>query len=328
MIAVTGANGLLGSFIVRELIHQNLPFVAFKRPDSDVTLLSDVAGSITWKDVSITDPITLDESLDGVTEVIHAAAIVSFDPRDKRRMFETNVDGTRNVVNACLAHRVKKLVHISSVAALGRVKGQEVITEKSKWVESPLNSTYAQSKYAAELEVYRGIEEGLNATILNPSVILAPADWTKSSAKLFHYVWKQNRFYIDNDLNFVDVRDVATIAVKMLKAEDSGERFTISAGRTPIVNFFSGIASRFGKKPPTLRVNRRVLNIIAWVERLRSAILGGEPLITRETARLANTHFLYANDKIRQKLNFEFRSLDETLDWCCRYYINLPPAKK
>lgn len=328
MIAVTGANGLLGSFIIRELIHQNLPFVAFKRPDSDVTLLSDVAASITWRNASVTDAVTLEEGLEGVSQVIHAAAIVSFDPRDKRKMFDTNVDGTRNVVNACLAKNIKKLVHISSVAALGRVKGQEVITEKSKWIDSPLNSTYAQSKYAAELEVFRGIEEGLDATILNPSVILAPANWYKSSAKLFRYVWKQNKFYIDNDLNFVDVRDVATVAVKMLKAEFSGERFTVSAGRIPIHEFFRGIATRFGKKAPAVKVNRRALNLIAWLEKVRSGILGGEPLITRETARLSNTHFLYANDKLRQKLNFQFRSLDETLDWCCRYYINLPPAKK
>jgi dihydroflavonol-4-reductase len=129
MIAVTGANGLLGSFIVRKLIEQNEPFIALKRKGSDLSLLADVQAGIRWKDADILDPVSMEEALENVSEVIHAAAMVSFNPRDSRRIFMVNVEGTRNVVNACLTGNVKKLVYISSVAALGRLKGQTEIDE-------------------------------------------------------------------------------------------------------------------------------------------------------------------------------------------------------
>lgn len=328
MIAVTGANGLLGSFIVRRLLASGLPFVALRRRQSDTSLLDDVAGRITWAEADVNDPVALEEALKNVTSVIHAAAIVSFNPREKDRIHEVNVIGTRNVVNACLALGVGKLIHISSVAALGRLKGQELVSENNKWVDNPLNSAYAESKYKAELEVYRGYEEGLQTTILNPSVILAPADWNKSSAKLFKYVWKERRFYIDNHFNYVDVRDVADVAVRMITESFSGHRFILNAGRLPLIQFFTLTAKRFNKRPPSFRANPALIKTLSFLEMTRSRLTGSEPLITRETARLANTRFFYSNEKIKKQLKFEFKSIDETLDWCCQYYIDQPLAKK
>jgi dihydroflavonol-4-reductase len=328
MIAVTGANGLLGSFIVRKLLAAGLPFIAVKRKHGDTSLLHDITDKIKWANADVNDPVVLEEVLKGVTCVIHVAAIVSFNPREKDLIHEVNVIGTRNVVNACLTLGVKKLIHISSVAALGRLKGQELVSENNKWVDNPLNSTYAESKYKAELEVYRGYEEGLQTTILNPSVILAPADWNKSSAKLFKYVWKERRFYIDNDFNYVDVRDVSEAAVRMISEPFSGHRFIVNAGRLPLIQFFSLVATRFNKRPPSIRANSGLLKILAFLEMTRSRLTGSAPLITSETARLANTHFFFSNEKIKKQLNFEFKSIDETLDWCCQYYIRQPLAKK
>jgi dihydroflavonol-4-reductase len=328
MIAVTGANGLLGSFIVRKLIEQRLPFVALKRKGSDTCLLADVHDKVNWVDADVLDLAALEEAFKDVSKVIHTAAVVSFNPGDKKKIFQVNVAGTRNVVNTCLALGVNKLIHISSVAALGRLKGQENITENSKWIDNPLNSTYAESKYLSELEVFRASEEGLDVSVLNPSVILAPADWQKSSAKLFKYVWDENRFYIENDLNYVDVRDVAEVTVRMLNEKLSGERFTLNAGRLSIKEFFSKIALRFNKRAPSIRANKTALKILAFLEKIRTQITRTEPLITSETARLANTSFYYSNEKITQKLDFKFKSIEETLDWCCKYYIQQPPAKK
>jgi nucleoside-diphosphate-sugar epimerase len=257
--------------------------------------------------------------------VIHTAAIVSFNPREKDRIYEVNVIGTRNVVNACLASGIKKIIHISSVAALGRLKGQEHVSENNKWVDNPLNSTYAESKYKAELEVYRGYEEGIETTILNPSVILAPADWDKSSAKLFKYVWRERKFYIENDFNYVDARDVAEVAVRMINENFSGHRFILNAGRLPLIQFLSKVAKRFNKRPPSIRANSGLLKVLAFLEILRSRLLASDPLITKETARLTNTHFYFSNEKIKKQLNFEFKSIDETLDWCCEYYIRVAP---
>lgn len=313
---------MLGSFIVRKLLALGEPFIALKRRNSDISLLADVQPSIQWRDADILDPVSTGEALENVSEVIHAAAVVSFNPRDARRIFRVNVEGTRNVVNACLNGQVKKLVYISSVAALGRLKGQTEIDEGQKWTDNPLNTTYAESKYLAELEVFRAHEEGLNTVILNPSVILAGADWNKSSAKLFKYVWDERPFYIDSFLNYVDVRDVADATYRLLRADLRGERFILNAGAIALPEFLNKMAVRFSKKPPAMRLNKTVLRLVAASESVRSWLSRSEPLITRETARLAGTRFLYRNEKIKKQLNFEFQTIDQTLEWCCEYYMN------
>ena len=322
MIAVTGANGLLGSFIVRELITLNQPFVALKRKGSDTSLLSDVSDKITWRDGDVLNPQELEEALENVTKVIHAAAVVSYNPRRASFVLDVNVQGTRNVVNECQAKKVKRLVHISSVAALGRQKHQTFINETNQWVDSPLHSVYAESKYLAELEVFRAQEEGMNTVILNPSVILAPADWTKSSAQLFRYVWQERSFFTDAYLNYVDVRDVASITCRLLDDTSlSGERYVINAGKISFHDFFKAVAKRFRKRPPHLRLGHRLLDLAARTEVFRTWFTGSEPLLTRETARLAGTDFLYDNEKIKTALSVEFQPIDVSLDWCCEYYL-------
>jgi dihydroflavonol-4-reductase len=322
MIAVTGANGLLGSFIVRELISRNQAFVALKRNGSDTSLLSDVSHKIIWRNGDVLNTQELGEALEGVTMVIHAAAVVSFNPRRASFVLDVNVQGTRNVVNECQARNVKRLVHISSVAALGRQKDQTYIDETNQWVDSPLQSVYDESKYLAELEVFRAQEEGLDTVILNPSLILAPADWTKSSAQLFRYVWHERPFFTDAYLNYVDVRDVASITCRLLDETTlSGERFVVNAGKISFHDFFRAVARRFRKKPPHLRLGYRLLDLAGRAEVLRTWFTGTEPILTRETARLAGTDFLYNNQKIKKALSVEFQPIDVTLDWCCEYYL-------
>jgi dihydroflavonol-4-reductase len=322
MIAVTGANGLLGSFIVRQLISRNIPVVALKRQHSDTSLLDDVSSLVTWRDGDVLNPVQLEEALDGVTGVVHAAAIVSFSPSRANSVMDINVQGTRNVINECQAKGVKRLVHISSVAALGRQKGQRLIDETNQWVDSPMNTVYAESKYLAELEVFRAQEEGMSTVILNPSVILAPADWTKSSAKLFKYVWDEKPFYSDAFLNYVDVRDVADITYRLLdNTSIEGQRFILNAGKISFHNFFQAVAKRFRKKPPQKKLSPALLQVAARLEVFRSWFTGGEPLLTRETARLAGTEFLYDNLKIKKALSIEFQPIDASLDWCCEQYM-------
>ena len=328
MIGVTGANGLLGSYIIRKLIDENVLFTAFKRKSSDTSLLEDVADKIKWRDLDLLDPVSMDDALQGVTAVIHTAAMVSFNPKHAGAISRVNTEGTRNIVNACLAHNIQRFVYISSVGALGRVKGQTQIDEKNKWVENSLHSTYATSKYLAELEVFRGQEEGLRTVILNPSVILAPADWSKSSAQLFKYVWNERRFYIDGSINYVDVRDVAAAAWLLLNSGMENERFIVSAGAMSFKELFDAIALRLDKKSPMIKLSKNFLKIVTGIEGLRASVCRSEPLITRDTARLAGTYFLYQNNKIKNSLQFEFKTLDNTLDWCCRYYMQKFALKK
>ena len=328
MVAISGANGLLGSFIVRKLIQEQKPFLALKRANSDTSLLNDVADQIEWRNTDVLNPVLLSDALEGCTQIIHAAAIVSYNPHRANEVMEINVQGTRNIVNACLEQNIKRLVHISSVSALGRQKDQTLIQENNKWIDSPTNSLYAKSKYRAELEVFRGQEEGLSTLILNPSVILAPADWDKSSARLFKYAWKQRPFYLDAYLNYVDVRDVASIACQSLDSDKQGERFIINAGNILFKFFFEKIARNFQTNPPKIRLSREMLRFLARAETFRSWITGSEPHITRETAQLADTQFLYDNKKIKKILNFEFQSIDNTLEWCCYYYSKKFNSKK
>lgn len=322
MIAVTGANGLLGSFIVRKLLEEKKPFVALKRPGSDISLLGDVASEIPWREADVTDSVALEDAFADVTHVIHTAAMVSFNPRKSKAIMNCNVQGTRNVVNAALTVGAKRLVHISSVAALGRQKKQWLVDESNQWTESSLNSTYGQSKYLAELEVFRGQQEGLETVILNPSVILAPGNWSKSSAQLFHYVWKENYFYTDAFLNYVDVRDVVDATYRLLESNISEQRFIVNAGSVSFIEFFSQVATRFNKQPPSIRLQPLLLSVLAQAESIRTFITGEEPLLTKETARLANTEFLYSNDKIKKALSIDFQPIEESLDWCCQYYMS------
>jgi dihydroflavonol-4-reductase len=180
---------------------------------------------------------------------------------------------------------------------------------------------YGESKYLAELEVFRAQEEGLSTVIVNPSVILAPADWNKSSAQLFKYVWNERAFFTKGFLSYVDVRDVAHAVIKLIDAPIENERFILSAGAIAYEDFFKQIAQHLHRKPPYIKLSKKVLKIAATLEATRAWFANSEPLLTRETARLAGTHFLYDNRKITKALNFEFQTIDQSLEWCCEYYM-------
>ncbi|HMG91510.1 MAG TPA: NAD-dependent epimerase/dehydratase family protein [Chryseolinea sp.] len=328
MIAVTGANGLLGSYVVRTLLRHKEPFLAIKRKDSDISLLHDVNEDIKWYDADLLDVVSLNEALKNVTHVIHTAAVVSYNPRRARQVMEINVEGTRNIVNACLANGVKRIVHVSSVAALAAQKGQTTITEENKWIESQYQTVYAKSKYLSELEIFRGQEEGISSVIVSPSLILADTDWNNSSAQVFKYIWNQTPFYSDGSVNYVDVDDVAQIIYALLRAPIEGERFIVSAGKMTYKELFGLIAKGLGKKIPSIRVSKNFLKIGAYFETLRSIISGSEPRLTKETARIAGADYLFENRKIVDRLNFKFQPIDKTLQRCCRYYIEKMNAKK
>lgn len=327
MVAVTGANGLLGSYLVRLLHERKQPFVALKRKNSIISHLNDLTDYILWRDADITDEDSLREALTGVTGIIHTAAFVSFNPRNAEKVFTVNVSGTQHIVNAALAANIKRLLHVSSVAALGRQKDQTEVDETNQWIDTTINSNYAQSKYRAELEVYRGQEEGLRTVIINPSVLLGYSDWDKSSSQLFKYAWQEKPFYMDGSFNYVDVRDVAAIALQLFDSPIEHERFILNAGSIGFKDFFDTLARHFDKKGPWIKVGNPFLKPLAAVESIRTLLVRSEPIITRETARLAGTHYHYNAQKIQKALNFKFQSFDTTAEWCCRQYRELYGGK-
>jgi nucleoside-diphosphate-sugar epimerase len=321
MIFITGCNGLVGSFVARKLIQEGYQVRALKRTSSDLTLVQDIAGQIEWIEGDILDLASLAKAIPGATQVIHSAAVISFNPADRARMHKINVEGTANIVNVCLANGVSKLCYVSSVAALGRKKNDHLISEEAKWEHSPYNSYYAQTKYLAELEVWRGMAEGLPAVIVNPSIILGPGNWELGSTKLFKYVWDGHAFYTEGSVNYVDVRDVAQIIFQLIRSEITLERFILNGGTIKIKELFEQIAARFGKKPPYLQVTSLVASVAWRIEYIRSLITGKEPLITRETAQAAQKNYIYMNEKVKQTLHYSFYPIEETIAWTCKELI-------
>src|SRR6185437_2324293 len=247
MIFLTGGTGLVGSFIARRLLEDNKSIRALKRKNSDLSLVKDIAHRIEWVEGDILDVLFIEECLKGIDTIIHSAALVSFSKRSEEQMIAVNVQGTANLVNAALKYNISAFCHISSVAALGRGKN-EVIDESAKWEDSTINTGYARSKYLAELEVWRAMEEGLNVLIINPSVVLGPALLNNSTARLFKYVWKKSPFYTTGQMNYIDVRDVAEIAILLIEKRIYNGRFILNAGKISYRELFGKIAESFNTK--------------------------------------------------------------------------------
>ncbi|ELR71786.1 Dihydroflavonol-4-reductase [Fulvivirga imtechensis AK7] len=324
MILVTGANGFLGSYICKKLLSEKEPFIALVRPSSDISMLQDIQDDIRIHHGDVLDPDSIVGIIEEIDTIIHCAAVVSYHRGDRKQMNEVNVTGTKYMVDLALAHNIKYFVHISSVAALGRNQPSGTISENNKWQHSKWNTSYGESKYLAELEVWRGIMEGLNAVILNPSVILGPGDWSRSSARLFKYVWDEKKFYTEGLLNYVDVRDVADIVFTFLKKRTTGQRYIINADGVTYKNFFDEVANKSGKKAPGTRATPSLVRLAMVLEGIKSIFTGQKPLITRETTKIGDNKIYFDNSKIRKELNYNFVPLSQTIDWTCEVYKKDP----
>ena len=232
----------------------------------------------------------------------------------KRGLIRINTEGTANVVNAALEKKVRKLCHVSSIAALGRPENQaDLIDENLVWKTSRHNSIYAVSKYGAEREVWRGTAEGLDAVIVNPSIILGVAGTSKGSSRIFNTVCEGLKFYPPGKNGFVDVRDVVRAMILLMKSDIRNERFILNVDNIEYKRLFDLIAAEMGKPAPTVKVSP-LMSGLAWrIEKLRSMITGVKPLITRETAHTAVQHYEYSNEKIKKELGFEFTPIEETV---------------
>ncbi|MVM41794.1 NAD-dependent epimerase/dehydratase family protein [Spirosoma sp. HMF3257] len=319
-VFITGATGFIGSHIARRYLADGHSVSALYRPQHGYGMLVDIADQITWHEGDILDIPSLEMAILPGMDVIHAAAIVSFVPKDRDRMEQINVEGTANVVNVCLHVGVRKLGYVSSVAALGRpvAKGEKsneaiVIDEEQKWVDSPNNSVYAKTKYWAELEVWRGISEGLNAVMVNPSVVLGAGDWSRSSLQLIKYVYDEKPFYPAGLVNYVDVLDVTDALVRLMQSNTTAQRFILNGGTIPYRSLLEQIAAALNKRPPVMQIPPVLTRMLWPLEAVRAWMTGKAPLITRETARSASSHYQYNGQKIRQTLDFQYRPLSETL---------------
>jgi dihydroflavonol-4-reductase len=313
MILVTGATGLLGSRLLFDLAKAGAKVRALKRSSSDMRNVNryfdndpQLFSNIEWAEGDVTDLFSLADALKGIEKVYHCAARVSFHPSERPDMHNVNICGTANLVNLSLESGVKKICHVSSVAALGRTGSEEIINENAGWKTSSHNSSYAVSKYGAEREVWRGIAEGLDAVIVNPGVIIGPGNWKNDSSLLFGQVAKGLKFYTSGINGFVDVRDVSTAMIRLMEATIKNERFVVVSESIPFRDVFDTMADEITRKRAGIYAGP-LLSSVAWrLEHMRYMLTGSKPVITRETARSASGKYYYDNSKIKSALNFDF----------------------
>lgn len=317
-VFITGATGLVGSYMADKLITEGLEVYALYRENSSQEIRQTLSSKINWVEGDILDVNSLSENIQGKDWVVHSAALVSLIPKEKKIMQKINVEGTANIVNVCLEHQVERLGFVSSIGSLGKPKNKTTLDEETKWEESSQASAYAETKYLAEMEVFRGIAEGLSAVIVNPSTVFGVGDWTKSSLQLFKFAADGAKFYTGGMLNYVDARDVADTFFELLKSDSSGERFILSGGQVSFKEVFEKIAKRFQVKAPSQKVSYIWLEILWRISHIQSLLTGTKPLITKEVAQTARLSYFYPNDKVKKTLNFEFRDLEESLDWACK----------
>lgn len=322
-LLLTGSTGLIGSQALLHWLQQGISCRILVRNPKHPRIL-DLQKKYPLLEVytgDILDIPSLNTAADGVQVVVHAAAVVSFGEVPERVMWDTNVEGTRNVCEVCRLLQISHLLYISSVAAIGRNATEDEITEDTKWSESELNSVYAKTKYLAELEVWRAHQEGLGVSIVCPSVVLGPSDWNKSSTKIFRNLYKGMMFYPTGSVNVVDVRDVVAAADILLQQGPTNQRYIISAGSIVYKSFFEQICNAMGRKAPSTKLTKeQALPLYAVLRWLIPWVLN-KMFITRETIIITSSHIRYSNTKFKLQFQFEYRPLSESIAWAAKEVV-------
>ena len=266
----------------------------------------------------ILDITSLEQALDGIHQVYHCAALVSYDPKDKYALFKCNVEGTANVVNAAINSSVEKLVHVSSVSALGRLREKEQVNETMEWTKETSNSEYGHTKYLAEMEVWRGIGEGLNAAIVNPSLILGAGNWDAGSTAVFKKAYAEFPWFTPGATGVVDVLDLVDAMQLIMNSTVSEERFIISAENIFYKDLFTQIAAAFHKRPPHKKVTPFITSLVWRIEMFKSRLSHEKPLLTRETAHTAMAKVYFDNSKFLKFFPaFQYRHVPSSIQRIC-----------
>lgn len=328
-VLVTGGTGFLGGYILLQLLEKGYAVKALRRSANLPTHIQPhLLEKVQWIDGDILDVVSLQEAMEEVDYIIHSAAIVSFAKKDKQRMMKINAEGTANVVNMALGSNIKKLVYISSVAALGRTLHGETVSEEKKWEENKLTTSYAKSKNKAEMEVWRGMAEGLDAVILNPSTILGFGDWNTGSSAIFKNVYKEFPWYSKGMNGFVDVEDVAKAAMLLMESDITEQRYIINGDNWTFKQLLDTIARALGKKPPHKEATPFIAGLAWRMAWLKAKLTGGKAFLTRESARVAQSNTSFTNSKILNALpGFHFTPLTETITNAGKKYLQLAAGK-
>jgi nucleoside-diphosphate-sugar epimerase len=315
MILVTGTTGFLGSEVAMQLAAQGHRIRCTRRPTSVIPEIL-LPYQVQWIEADLLDLFALEGALKGVTQVYHCAAWVSLKQADKKPMINTNVTGTANLVNLCMQHKIR-LVHVSSVAAIGIAKPGDLITENHHLDQATETDGYAISKLESEMEVFRGIAEGLDAVIVNPSIIIGANAGTTGSGQLFETIRKGLKFYTAGSCGFVDVEDVAKCMIALMNSDITGERYIISAENRNYKQLTGEIADGFGIKQPSTLAKPWMMSIAWRAARIIGALTGKDPSIDKVSAQAASMTRNYDNSKIKRATGIEFKPLSVSIKEVC-----------
>ncbi len=323
MILVTGATGLVGSHLLISLLQENNDVKALYRNSKHIEKVKnvfayknqlDLFDKINWVEGDITDIPSLNVAFENVTIVYHCAALISFDPKDEEKLRKVNIEGTANIVNCSIDFGVKKLCHVSSIAALGDTKeGEVLITEETDWNPEKLHGDYAISKYGAEMEVWRGFQEGLEVVIVNPGVIFGYGFPEQGSSVIFKSVKKGFPFYTKGKTGIIAVEDVVNCMVQLMKSNINGQQYTLVAENPTLETVLFIIANGLGVRKPSIYANK-TLTRIAWrLDWFLSKIIGRKRSFTRATSKSSHSLDIYDNSKIKKELNYTFLDMKNYL---------------
>lgn len=326
MILVTGGTGLVGSHLLYNLLNRGYRIRAIYRSKSKLEAVKDIFGlysdqpgqyfdKVEWFESDINDLPRLQHAMKDVTRVYHCAAWISFNPKYFKRLKKINIEGTANMVNLSLEHQVEKFCFVSSIASLGTTTDNTLITEETHWNPEDDNSVYAISKYAAEMEVWRGTQEGLKAVIVNPAVILGNGFRGSGSGSLVRMAQKGIKYYTPGGVAVVDVRDVVQAMIMLMESEITDQRFILAGENLHNKEFFGMLAGEFGVTPPSKSVARWKLSMLRLLDWLSSNLFGSKRRLFRSTISSLFSVAFYDGSKIEQKLPFTYTSIDDTVKW-------------
>lgn len=329
MILVTGGSGLIGSHLLYKLcastdealralyrdeakLEKVKALFNFYDPANGAQLFN----KISWVKCDVLDLPELEENIQDVDYIYHCAALVSYQKKDFRKMVEINRGGTANAVNLALKHDIKKLCHVSSTAAVGKPIKESLtpIDENSKWNPDIPVSGYSMTKHLSEKEVWRGIEEGLNAVIVNPSVVYGPGDWNESSLTILKTLKKGMKFYPPGSNAFVDARDVANIMIQLMTSEITAERYLCVGANTSFKQMMETAAKHFNTNAPSIALPRFLANLAWRVAKVMGYLTFSDPVLTKDSVANTFATTVFSNEKVKTALNYEFHTLDEMLE--------------
>jgi dihydroflavonol-4-reductase len=343
MIFVTGGTGLVGSHLLFELTKRGKKVKALKRTTSNLDQVLKTFSfytneprvqfdAIDWVDGDILDYFSLEELLKQVEQVYHCAAIVSFDKKDRTQIIGNNVEGTSNLVNAALENRVQRICHVSSIVALGKRENQEMVTEETNWIPAKKHSAYSESKFYSEAEIWRGVEEGLDAVIVNPSIIIGPGNWENSSARFFKTIWDGMKFYTKGVTGYVDVNDVVGAMLRLMDDDNfdavKNQRFLLNAENLSYEAVFNQIADALGRSRPSVYASDFMTGIAWRMAKIGSWFTRKAPVITKEVATGRNEINSFDGSKICRTLDFEYTPISDSIKNTAYFFLSDTKGKR